>query len=206
MLKRIVTSLGLTTLLASGLSAQGTTIELTPFVGGFIPTKALGRIPILGAGSQVVNILGEATTTGAFGGRVTVTRGGRFGVEGSYFYAGSDLRVTVGPIATVLDGEVQGGSLKGVYRATNAMTGTDLLVAAGLSAVNHSGRAYTYASDQLDVGGVVGAGLHIVMSPMVTLRFDGEAYLYSWSATPLLGSRMQTDVLMTVGLGLKLGR
>ncbi|MDX2059754.1 MAG: hypothetical protein SFV24_18225 [Gemmatimonadales bacterium] len=206
MARRIALFLGLTTLLVPGLSAQGRTIELTPFVGGFIPTQALGRIPILGAGSQVVNILGEATTTGALGGRITVSGRGRFGIEGTYFYSGSDMRVTVGPIATVLDGEVQGGSLKGVYRATNGLTGTDLLVGAGLSAVHHSGRAYTYASGQFDVGGVLGAGLHIVMSPMVTLRFDGEAYLYNWSATPLLGSRMQTDVLMTVGLGLKLGR
>lgn len=205
-MKRILMTLGLTAALTTHAAAQGRTITVTPFVGGFIPTQALGRIPILSAGSQVVNILGEGTTTGAFGGRVMVSGRGRFGVEGTYFFSSSDLRVTVGPIATVLDGEVQGGSLKGVYRATNGLTGTDLVVAAGLSGVNHRGRAYTYASDQFDIGGVLGAGLHIVMSEMVTLRFDGEAYLYSWSATKALGSRMQTDVLMTVGLGLKLGR
>ncbi len=181
-------------------------IEFTPFVGGLIPTKQLGSIRVPGLGSTPISVTGEMLTAGGFGGRATVYGTGRLGVEGTYFMSGNDMRIAVGPFNRTFDANVQGGSVKAVFEATTAGTGTDLVLSGGISGIQHGGPAFQFASDQFDIGGVVGGGLHIVMSPMVTLRFDGDLYVYQWSAGPGFGSRTQSDVMMTVGLGLRLGR
>ena len=193
--------------LAGPVVAQSSRLEITPFAGGFIPTALLGQIRHPGIGSTPLSVQGEVTTGGAVGGRLTWSGPGRLGIEATGFYAASDVRIALGPIASVFDANVQGGSLKGVYRATNEGSGTDLLLAAGVSGISHKGRAFELTQGQFDIGGVAGAGLHIVMSSQITLRFDGELYVYSWSAgVPGFSSKLQTDVLMTAGLGLKLGR
>lgn len=205
--KRMLVAVALSATLAVAAHAQRSHFEITPFVGGYIPTKVLGLTKVPGVGSTPITIEGEVATGGAFGGRITYVGRGRLGAEATYFAASSDLRIARGPIASVFDAKVRGGSLKGVYRATSEESGTDLVVAAGLSGVNHRGQGFAFTTGQFDIGGVAGAGLHIVMSPQITLRFDGEAYIYSWSSGIAgLGSKLQTDVLMTAGLGLRLGR
>lgn len=191
--------------LAAPATAQGRRIEAVPFIGGLIPTDVLGSARIPGLGTPITAEI-EGVTAAAFGGRLSVWGAGRFGLEGTFAYSASDVRVILGPFNQTLDSEVQLGSVKAMYRATNQATGTDLVVGAGIAGVNHSGEGFQLVSGQFDVGGVVGAGLHIVMSPQVTLRFDGELYMYSWSAGSGFGSKLQKDLLMTVGLGLKLGR
>src|SRR5512134_140695 len=109
--------------LAAPAAAQSSRLEITPFVGGYIPTTLLGQIRLPGIGSTPITVQGESTTGGAFGGRVTYAGAGRLGVEATYFYAASDVRVALGPLASVFDAEVQGGSLKGVYRATSEGSG-----------------------------------------------------------------------------------
>jgi hypothetical protein len=192
-------------MLAAEARGQDRRIELTPFVAGFIPTTALGSIRVPGFGT-VLTVEGDVTASPAFGARLTVIGPGRLGVEAAGFYGTSDLRITGGPFTTTIDAEQVGGALKGVYRATSENTGTDLMLSAGVSGIHHGGEAFRFASNQFDIGGVLGAGLHITMSPQLTLRFDGEAYLYQWSFGPTFASRTQVDLLMTAGLGLRLRR
>ena len=198
--------LGLAVVVSPALAQKRRRIEFTPFVGGLIPTSQLGAIKVPGLGSLPIQVTAEMLTAGAFGGRVTMYGPGRLGVEGTYFMAGNDMRIAVGPFNRTFDANVHGGSIKAVFEATTGGTGTDLVLTGGLSGIKHGGTAFQLASDQFDIGGVFGGGLHVVMSPMVTLRFDGDLYVYKWSAGPGFGSRTQSDVMMTVGLGLKLGR
>lgn len=202
----VLAVLGLAILASPSAAQKRRRIEFTPFAGGLIPTTRLGSIRVPGLGSTPISVTGEMLTGGGFGGRATVYGTGRLGVEGTYFMAGNDMRIAVGPFNRTFDATVQGGSLKAVFEATNAGTGTDLVLSGGISGIQHSGSAFQFASDQFDVGGVVGAGLHLVMSPMVTLRFDGDLYVYRWSAGPGFGAKTQSDFMMTAGLGLRLGR
>lgn len=204
----ILTVLGLAVLAGPAVAQKRRRIEFTPFVGGLIPTTRLGaiRVPNPCGGSTPTLVTGEMLTGGGFGGRATVYGTGRLGVEGTYFMARNSMRVAVGPCYRSFDANVQGGSVKAVFEATSAGTGTDLVLTAGVSGIKHGGTAFQFAADQFDVGGVLGAGLHLVMSPMVTLRFDGDFYVYRWSAGAAFASRTQSDVMMTAGLGLRLGR
>jgi len=181
-------------------------LELTPFLAGFVPLSTLGsvRVPLSGGQPNVVD--GQMKTSGAFGGRLSVWVGERWGLEGSYFLSTSDLRITSGVFSRSVDAEMHGGSVKAFFQATNEPTGTDLLVSGGVSGILHRGPAFSLANEQLDLGGVLGGGLHVVMSPLVTFRIDGEIYLYRYAFAPGFASVTQTDLLMTVGLGLKLAR
>ncbi len=202
----LLSILGLAMLAAPSAAQKRRRIEFTPFVGGLIPTGRLGSIRVPGLGSTPIQVTGEMLTGGGFGGKATLYGPGRLGVEGTYFQAGNDMRIAVGPFNRTFDATVEGGSLKAVFEATTGGTGTDLVMSAGISGIKHSGPAFQFTSDPFDIGGVVGAGLHIVMSPSVTLRFDGDLYVYRWSAGSGFAPRTQSDFMMTAGLGLRLGR
>jgi len=181
-------------------------LSITPFVGGLIPTSALGQLRIAGVTSTPQVFEGEMKTAGAFGARVGYWLGRRWGVEGTYFYSSSDFRITAGPFPRSVDAKVQGGTLKGFYQATAEGTGTDLLVTAGVLGVSHGGRAFQLARDQFDLGGTVGAGLHVVMTQQLTLKLDGDLLVYPWSAGPGFANALQTDLLVTVGVGFSFNR
>jgi len=197
-------------LLAGGATAlraqQHHGLSITPFVGGLVPVSSLGRLTIGGLTPNPFTFEGEMKVAGAFGARVGYWVGDRWGIEGSYFYSSSDFRITAGPFTSSVDAEVQGGTLKAFFQATSEGTGTDLLLTGGLAAVNHGGQAFRLASDQFDVGGTVGAGLHIVMTQQLTLRFDGDVLIYRWSAGPSFASTLQTDLLLAIGLGFSFNR
>lgn len=206
----IIRAAALTATMLAGATvgaAQGRSLEIVPFVGGFVPTTTLGSIRIPGLGGTPATITGEMKPAAAFGGRLAVTGGeSRLGAEVTYFYSASDMRIALGPFSQSFDAQVQGGSAKLTYRATSEGSGTDILLGAGVGGIHHSGDAFQFASGQFDVGGVVGAGLRVLITPQVALRFDGEALFYSWSAGSTLGSKSQADLLMTIGLAIGMGR
>ncbi|MFN0177816.1 MAG: hypothetical protein ACKVZ0_03385 [Gemmatimonadales bacterium] len=194
--------------IASPAIAQRPRVVFTPFVGGYIPFSDLGSID-LNIGGFNVTAAARGTTVATFGARFGYYTRGRVAVEGSFFTAASKTRLTVGGTRlSDVDGDVQGGSVKAAYRVTDRRTDTDFFVSAGLSGTKHSGDVFTsaLAEDQFDIGGVVGMGLHVLLSPQVTFRVEGDLNLYKWSLNRLLASRTQTDLLLTAGLGLRLGR
>ncbi len=194
-------------LAASRLEAQRTTITITPFVAGYLPTKALGSldIPISGITTTVSAKLKNAP---AFGGKIGITPSGRFGIEGAYFYSSTKSRISLGLGVRDSDASVQGGSLKATFRATDGKTDADVIFSAGLSGTSRSGEVFrqSLAQDQFDIGGVVGVGLHLALSPQVTFRLDGDVNLYKWNWRGSIPNTSQADVLLMAGLGLKLGR
>jgi hypothetical protein len=190
---------------AAGPAEGQRRLTVTPFAGGLIPTTELGQLRIGGLTPQPFVFRGQMRTSGALGGRMGLWLTPRWGVEGSYFYSKSDFSITNGPFTASIDAEVQGGTFKAFYQATSEGTGTDLVLSAGLVGMHHGGRAFQLASEQFDVGGAVGGGLYVQMSPQVTLRIDGDLLIYRWSAGPAFPARTQTDVLMTAGLAFRFG-
>ena len=193
-------------LAAAPSSAQGGRLVLTPFFGGVIPTARLGSLRIGGLTPQPFIFGAEVNTGGALGGRVGYWIGERWGVEGSYFWSSADVRLTGGPFSATREAELQGGTLKLFWQATAAGTGTDILLSGGLMGIEHRGSAFLLAADQFDVGGAIGAGLHVEMSPLVTFRVDGDMLVYKWACGCGFPATTQTDVLMTVGLGIRFSR
>ncbi|MEZ4586954.1 MAG: outer membrane beta-barrel protein [Gemmatimonadales bacterium] len=181
-------------------------LSITPFVGGLVPTSSLGQLRVGGLTATPTVFEGEMKTAGALGARVGYRFGSRWGLEGSYFYSTSDFRSTGLPFSATVDASVQGGTLEAFYQLTTEGTGTDLLITAGVAGVSHGGPAFQLARDQFDVGGTIGAGLHIVMTQQLTLRFDGDLLVYPWSAGPGFPNALQTDLLMTIGVGFSFNR
>ncbi len=183
-------------------------VEITPFVAGYVPTTALGQLRVAHIFSTPQLVTGEMQTTGAFGGKLDVWTGSRWGLEGVYFYSPSTFRITKGIFSGTLNAKVQGGLLKAFFRATDENSGTDLFLTAGATAIEHSGQAFELTANQLDFGGNVGGGLHVIMSSQMTFRIDADFMIYPWSAgvTGLDASKTQTDLMVSVGLALKLAR
>jgi hypothetical protein len=192
---------------ASSATAQRSRIVFTPFVGGYVPFTELGSVTVT-LGGVDVTAAAKMKSAPAFGARLGYYPRGRFGIEGSFFTASSKSRITVGPLGRDDDASVQGGSVKGAYRLTDGRTDTDVFLSAGLSGTQHGGDLFdaTGSQDQFDIGGVVGMGLHVLLSPQVTFRLEGDLNLYKWSQYRVLSSKTQADLLLTAGLGLRLGR
>ena len=206
-LRAIALASGLLGWLTAAAGAQRR-VEITPFVGGYVPTTTLGPMRVAHVLSQPVQVTGEMETNGVVGGRVGVWTGSRWGLEGTFVYAASDLRIIDGPVSGTVKANVQAGTLKAFFRATSENSGTDLFLSAGASGVQHAGRAFDLAAHQMDFGGVVGGGLHVLMSPQVTFRIDADLLVYPWSfgGSGLNESRTQTDLLVTLGLALRFAR
>jgi|GEM_PF-4336450 len=202
---------GMVAVLALGgpdvLPAQRAKVVLTPLVGGYVPLTDLGSASV-SIGGQNVTASAKMQAAPLFGAKFGYYPRGRFGLEVGYFFSSPKSRISVGASGREDDGEVQGGSLKGSYRLTDGTTDTDFFLSAGLSGTNHGGDLFdaTQAQDQFDVGGAVGAGLHVQLSPQVTLRVEGDLNVYKWSQFRIVSSKTQADFLLTAGLGLRLGR
>ena len=187
--------------------AQRWRASLTPFAGAFIPTKNLSQVTIT-AGGVDVSAAGKMKAGATFGAKINLSSRGRLGIEAGYFYASSKVGLTIlnGVLGTERDGSVQGGLLRATFRATDGQTDTDVYFAAGLSGQKLSSDAFRLGQEKFNIGGSVGAGLRLAVSPQVAIRFDGDANLYSWRFRTGLPSTSQLDLLLTAGLELRLSR
>lgn len=188
----------LVTTLAASAHAQAR-MELTPLVGAFLPTSNLASIPISGS----VTARGKLKAAPAFGARFSIVGQSGLGVEATYFYAASKLELSTGPLSQSIDGHVEGGNLKLVFQPRQ--TGSvGFALSGGVAGLKHAGDVFDVLSDQFDIGGVLGAGLRIPLSPGMMMRIDGEGFLYSWSAGEPFSSASQTTLLLSAGLAIRL--
>ncbi len=188
----------LATTLAASAHAQAR-IEFTPFVGAFVPTSNLATVPI----TSSVTARGKLATAPAFGARFSLIGQSGLGVEASYFYAASKLKLSTGPLSQSIDGHTEGGTLKLVFQPRQ--TGSvGFAFSGGVGGVKHAGDIFDVLSDQFDIGGVLGAGVRIPLSPGMMVRIDGEGFLYSWSAGEPFNSASQTTLLLSAGLAIRL--
>ncbi len=201
----VITALSLTAVPV--VRAQAVHVQVTPFIGGLVPTSALGTIRMVVTGSSPTNVKTEMKSAVAFGGRLDVYSRGRFGLQALYFHSNTGVRTIVAALPVTRDAVFQGGSIKVNYQATSAQTGTDLVLSGGVAGLSHSGQAFAINGNRFNVGGDLGAGLHVVMTPNVTLRFDADMFVHRFSSAPaVFPATTQVDMLITAGLAFKLGR
>ncbi|MHB1329308.1 MAG: hypothetical protein ACYC2K_14015 [Gemmatimonadales bacterium] len=197
-LPRWLIATGLATTLTASAHAQAR-MEFTPFIGAFVPTSDLASFPISGS----VTARGKLTTAPAFGARFSVVGQSGIGVEAAYFYSSSKLELSTGPLSQSIEGHVEGGSLKLVFQPRQ--TGSiGFALSGGAVGVKHAGTVFDVLSDQFDIGGVLGAGLRIPLTPGMMMRIDGEGFLYSWTAGDPFDSASQTTLMLSAGLAIRL--
>lgn len=201
---------GLAALLAaSPAGAQEVTVDLSPYVGLYLPTA-----DFLDYAEDVdgVTLALESKHKAAFlfGGRVTLWFTSMFGLEGGFAYALSDadpqvsIRPTIPGLILGWAGEsasVWLASLKGLFRlGGDPAAPVKFHVGGGLHVVGRSGDAYSEAAlvaiyegimeaeqfeaeGTTDFGGVLNVGATIDVSEVIAFRIDAEDYLYSGKAT-----------------------
>ena len=203
MMGRIVTTvLALTFVVAGPATAQLPGIEISPYVGGYIPVTDL-------VDEQDIDLTASHKEAFAFGGRVGVNLPGPLGVEGSFLYALSDLESDDQGEVVDTDAAVWAASGKLIYEFGLPAAPVSFNVNGGLALIGRTGDAYENADETTDVGGVVGAGLQVGLPGLWSIRFDVEDYLYSFQAEGEPGeefdSQFQNDVVISAGVVWTLG-
>jgi hypothetical protein len=191
--------------------AQGK-IELTPFLGSFY---ALGKM-CSDCGNDGANIRLRLLNSAAFGGRLTYRLTNTLAIEGLGAYTPSRIELS----AQDTSGFALGASAKGnvilasarlLYRP--ARTNLSFIVGGGM--VHRGGDAWKAAKDSAGTkttspAAVLGVGVRASVTPKFALLISAEASLYSFDpnfgppADRSNGSKLQSDLLFTIGVPLTL--
>ena len=186
----------------STTESSGWTVEVTPFVGAYIPLNQLARFSstllILGVPARVT-LEGNQASSFTLGGRLSGWLSRRLGVEGTFSYAWSDLDVTrtieipgeVRRLDVASGASVWAASARLLYRLARIERSAVVLLGAGPAIVSRGGEAYDApafglpgtgsVSGTTDLGGVVDLGIRVDAGSRIAIRLDAEAYLYSVS-------------------------
>ncbi len=213
-MKRSLAITGLLALLAAAPALGQPAVEITPTMGVYIPTGNLVEQQIYVDNDAVTAELDHKSGL-AIGGRVTVWLPTGIGLEGSYLYAMSDAResASFGGLSGSAseDAHVGLGAAKLLYKlgAVPAAPMTFHL-GVGLAVISHGGKYWDLVNvdGTTDVGGVIGLGASLHLPGMVAIRVDAEDYIYSAKFDEQgaeTDSKMQNDLMLTVGLAIKLG-
>ena len=145
----------------------------------------------------------------AVGGRLGVTLSPRFGLETSVSYVPSDLRFTFDETETTTDANLLLGTLRATFHAIPMTSPVWLSLNGGVSMIRRGGEAYAEATDNSDVGGVVGATVGFRLGSMLSFYVAAEDYIYGTRiGDAALGAetRTQNDVQIALGFGFPVGR
>jgi hypothetical protein len=151
------------------------TVEFSPVVGSYV---AMAPLP---SGCFDVCFPVKENTSIALGGRVAAWVDKRIAVEGSLLYSASSP-------ADVVASSVR--ALVSVARRP----GIWAYVVGGPAFVGLWGYPYAGADRRLDLGGVVGGGVHLRVAPSIALRAELEQYFYSFA------EHNQRDLFLSLGL------
>jgi hypothetical protein len=161
--------------------------------------------------------------------RVTKWWPGRLGVEGTIGYAPSSLSSSLAYTSPVYPAHVLTVSAKALLRVPLSGVRGVLHVGIGLGAVGHGDGAYPqwYIGPRTFLGGIANLGGVIKLAGPVGLRFDAEDFMYRARLGPCTrsgpgsgsvcdvfgewagrttGSRLQNDIVLSLGLGFALSR
>jgi hypothetical protein len=202
-----VLALGLLVAAASAVQAQSR-FEITPFVASYYGLTHLSEQdagPIAGNPFTI-----DQNNAVAFGARVSVPVGPRFAIEGEFTFTQSGLSIIEeDAFGDGLNGGVSqdGNIVYGSVRAVISPARSNLFLIAGPAYIHRGGDAWEGVdSDDLnDFGGVVGFGIRANVTPRFRLNLTAETYLYSFQAGQS-DSKFQSDVLVSVGVPISLGR
>jgi hypothetical protein len=219
--RRSIGWLGALALAAAALpgvsGAQLGRLELTPFVGAYVPASDLARASEQALGTEMAVTIRNRPAV-AFGANVEGWFGPRWGIQGTAAYAPTDVRYSGS-----LDGEsgrVSRGSAiwlfnaKLLARVTSPENRIAAYIGAGPAVVSRSGSAYDdfegVRTEKLtDVGGVLAAAIRYPVAQGLALSIGADTYLYEAQLrSSVIGeegaytwdSRFQTDFVLSAGL------
>lgn len=204
-------------LFASTGATQTTSFEFVPYGGAFVPTGELGTADIEGTIYEI-----KQKTSAAFGGRLVAWWSRVVGWEGNFAYALSDgeLKTSAGQDFCTTPGatckaDVWFASSRLLFRyAPREYRGWYVFAGAGVAVIGHVGDLWEQADATTDLGGVLGIGGVLDISPRFAVRIDAEDYLYKYAPKldldPELGtftgsSGTQHDLVFSAGLIIRMG-
>lgn len=202
-------------------AAQDKTVEFTPFAGVYLSTADLISETATFEGVDFEASFKQKTAL-AFGGRVTGWFTDMVGLEGDFAYALSDVEISAAGGGTAADVDADAGLWAGsgaLVLAFPAGEMAEFRAKGGLAVIGHTssddedldgGSLWEDVDGTTDVGGVLGIGLHLMISDNIGVRIDAQDYLYSAkfgdSDTGETDSQFQNDLLFTAGLSIGLGQ
>jgi hypothetical protein len=188
---------------AGSALGQTPSLELTPYVGVFVPTNDLVDVP-----SIDLTVKQEAGL--ALGARLTYGLPGAWAIEGGFLYALSDNESDDAGDVVGTDANVWAGSGRLLYRIGVPLAPISVHLGGGLAVFGRGGDAYGEAEGTTDFGGVVGVGATLDLPILLKIRADVEDYIYSVALSggeedEEFDSRLQNDLVVSIGVVLGLG-
>jgi len=192
-------------------------IELTPFLGMYLPVADLITESDPGSGLSVVFGQKSAFSLGA---RLGYGLSDRAALEGAFGYTSSDVSIDVAGLGgTSLGGTVIQGSARVVYRLNAPASPTGWHLIGGLAMTSRGGDIWsqiessgTKVNGRTDFGAVIGGGVRLPVGKGFALRIDVEDYISQAKFTLDDGvqavaseSQLQNDLVLSVGLAIQLG-
>ena len=171
-------------------------MELTAFAGAAVFPGTLADELLVCEGIVCDRIQDVGMTAGVAFGAHAGARFGAWSVEGTLAFAPSSIEgtSTLGQTVSV-DTNLLLYGLDALYTFPSENPLMEFFVAGGVGAKTHSP---SDGDSQTNIGGNLGAGLRVWLSPTMAIRFEGRDYISSYEG--LSGSALQNDILISVGV------
>lgn len=211
---RVLAGAALATLAATAapgrLHAQAKA-EFTPFFGSFY---ALAKM-CSDCSNDGSNLRGRLQNSAAFGGRISYWISNTVGIEAAGAYTAARIELsaqdTTGfSVAFSGKGNVIIANARLLYRP--ARTNLHFIIGGGI--VKRGGDLWKTAHDSSGVkttspAGIIGVAVRAAVTPKFALSLSAEDHLYSFDpmfTTPSTGKKLQSDLLITIGIPITLSR
>jgi hypothetical protein len=217
MLKRFARTLAVSGMLAGlGLTVPSAApaqakFELTPFAGSFYPLMKM----CTDCNNDGSDVRGRLLNAAAVGGRLTYWFTGSLGFEGAVGYTWSRVEISVDAsgFATALSGK--GTVLLASGRLLYRPSRTNLHFIIGGGMVKRGGDLWKSAKDIAGTkltspAGILGLGVRASVTPKFALNVTAEGHFYSYdprfgpTGDESNGSKLQTDLLLSIGVPITL--
>lgn len=177
-------------------------VTLAPTVGIYIPTSELVKAASGQEFKQEVGI--------ALGGRLGIGFTPRLGLQATGTYVPSKLRFAFDGSRQKTDASLFFGTAKLAFFVLPYTAPVSFQLNGGVALVKRSGEAFRQLADKTSVGGTVGAQVGFHLGPIPAIQLAAETYLYKQNLEGLTtetgDQANQTDVQLSIGFGLPLGR
>lgn len=180
------------------LEAQGG-FELTPFVGAFVPLSNV-------MDQNDAQVKHKPNVVG--GARATLRGTGRMRFEGVLAVAAGAVQGTQGSSEPEVEGRVVLASVRAVWGLGAASGASAWHLTTGLGILSRGSVAYESLDGATDIGAVIGIGTRTKIGERWSLRVDLEDNISSAEFElngASSGSKLQNDLMLSVGLVIPLG-
>jgi hypothetical protein len=182
----------------ASLDAQGG-FELTPFVGAFVPLSDV-------MDQNDAQVKHQPNVVG--GARATMRGSGRMRFEGVLAVAGGKVTGTQGSSEPEVEGRIILASVRALWSLGAGNGAAAWHLTTGLGILSRGSNAYEPLDGTTDIGAVVGIGTRARIGERWSLRVDLEDNISSAEfelGGASSGSKLQNDLMLSVGLVIPLG-